>query len=63
MDHCECCEDELGVTKFFAVVKGSGMTLCRTCFFEHINGGTKGKVARTSGDLNYEVLSRVFLLD
>jgi hypothetical protein len=63
MGKCELCEEETGSTKFISVSKGYDQTLCKTCFFDDLNGKNARVSEKSGGLLNYEILSHFYLIE
>ena len=63
MEKCKWCGVKTGYTQFIGMVDGHLEALCKTCFFQHVNGGRDTDPSEKIGSLNYEVLSKLFILD
>lgn len=63
MEKCKWCGVKTGYTHFIGVVDGRFESLCKACFFQHLNGVQDSFPREKIGSLSYEVLSKSFILD
>jgi hypothetical protein len=63
MQRCQFCGKEIGYTKFTAIVNSHKEELCKTCFFRHLTLGFEKLPERPGGNLSYEIISSLFVID
>ncbi len=63
MKCCQSCGKDIGFTNFTAIVNGHKKVMCKTCFFQHLTPGFEKLADTRVGNLNYEVISSMFITE